>query len=33
MGDCVKTVLAKVDLLQSMATQQQPAKPAKPQGR
>jgi hypothetical protein len=35
MGDCVKTVLAKVELLQSMATQPQPATkpPAKPQRR
>jgi hypothetical protein len=34
MGDCVKAVQMKVQLLQSLAAQQQPAKPpANPQGR
>jgi hypothetical protein len=33
MGDCVKGVQAKVQLLQALAAQSQPAKPQQPQGR
>jgi hypothetical protein len=33
MGECVKAVQAKVQLLQTVAAQSQPAKPAQPQGR
>jgi hypothetical protein len=33
MGECVKAVQAKVQLLQTVAAQAQPAKPAQPQGR